>query len=753
MTRHSGWTVSPDLNSLADDGLSTLAGIAGAAAPDAFAPPVHDRDFGHTTETAAPAAASTQPAPTQLVFIEANVPDLQDLLNGLAPGAQAVLLNPDQEGVQQIAAYLASHNVSNLAGIDLVAHGADGEVALGTATLSTASLPTYQTQLAQIGAALAPGGAIQIYGCDVGEDAAGVAFLDQLSAATGGANIAAASHLVGDAAGGGSFDLNVNVGTVDVGTPFTSAALTSFKGELSLSTSPQLYFSTNDGNQVDSSTEFAVAGIAANGTAASGAPSTLAAAGGANSYFSFEGIALDAPLDRYFVGASGNANNGSGILLEGTITSGGAYLTNATPAIISDKGDSGSLIVGGLAFNPANNEVLFAQQGRIVNFSSSTASVITSGAFETGIWEFGANATPGAITPTLVVNAISNGHTLQGPTGLAVIPGTNIVIFGDSDSYSAWNGGKNSIDYGNVLGHQWGTLYTFSGSALDGVDGKGSNGAYLPSVAVDATSATGGTLFWTGFNAEGASGDLTQNYIIEASYTITGSGTAQAAAISNIETLYAGTAADYPTDIVLNPAAGLFYITDFNGGVFAGNMTYTSTNATPLVQVKNGASSLTPGSAQAEDLFLETLPTLTAAGTVTYNSGTAVAVDPSVTLLNTDGQAIYQAFVAITDFNTGDTLTAGSLAGGITQTFNTATGILTLTGTAASQANWTAALASITYTTTSGVTTARVIGWSANDGLVAGPTLTSDVTVASTGPTLVHQRDGDVQRRRRGGGP
>ena len=464
MTRHSGWTVSPDLNSLADDGLSTLAGIAGAAAPDAFAPPVHDRDFGHTAETAGPAAASTQPAPTQLVFIEANVPDLQDLLNGLAPGAQAVLLNPDQDGVQQIAGYLSSHNISNLAGIDLVAHGADGEVALGTATLSSASLPNYATQLAQIGAALAPGGAIQIYGCDVGEDAAGVAFLDQLSAATGGANIAAASHLVGDAAGGGSFDLNVNVGTVDVGAPFTSAALTSFKGELSLSTSPQLYFSTNDGNQVDSSTEFAVAGIAANGTAASGAPSTLAAAGGANSYFSFEGIALDAPLDRYFVGASGNANNGSGILLEGTITSGGAYLTNATPAILSDKGDSGSLIVGGLAFNPANNEVLFAQQGRNINFSSSTASVITSGAFETGIWEFGANAAPGAITPTLVVNAISNGHTLQGPTGLAVIPGTNIVIFGDSDSYSAWNGGKNSIDYGNVLGHQWG-LCTRSAAA------------------------------------------------------------------------------------------------------------------------------------------------------------------------------------------------------------------------------------------------------------------------------------------------
>ena len=75
---------------------------------------------------ATPALQLSAP-PAQIVFIEANVPDVQDLLRGLQPGVEAVLLDPGQDGVQQIAAYLTSHDIQGLAGIDVVAHGADGE--------------------------------------------------------------------------------------------------------------------------------------------------------------------------------------------------------------------------------------------------------------------------------------------------------------------------------------------------------------------------------------------------------------------------------------------------------------------------------------------------------------------------------------------------------------------------------------------------------------------------------------------------
>jgi hypothetical protein len=40
----------------------------------------------------------------QVVLIDVNVSDLQDLLDGLAPGVQAIVLAPSSDSAQQIAA-------------------------------------------------------------------------------------------------------------------------------------------------------------------------------------------------------------------------------------------------------------------------------------------------------------------------------------------------------------------------------------------------------------------------------------------------------------------------------------------------------------------------------------------------------------------------------------------------------------------------------------------------------------------------
>lgn len=169
----------------------------------------------------------TSMPPTQIVFIEANFSDAQDLQSGVQPGVEAVLLDLAQHGLQQIAAFLASHNIKGLAGVEIVAHGADGAIQLGAAMLCGATLADYQSSRAQIGVARAPGAALQFYCCEVGQDAAGAASLDPLSQATGGASTVVVSHLVGDAAGVGSFELKVIVGSID--------GLNVFRGELSLS--------------------------------------------------------------------------------------------------------------------------------------------------------------------------------------------------------------------------------------------------------------------------------------------------------------------------------------------------------------------------------------------------------------------------------------------------------------------------------------------------------------------------------------
>jgi hypothetical protein len=291
------------------DDETTGAGIAGAAGSGAF-----PDGLWNAGTVAAPmqeaALAAGVGSWRQIVFIEGNVPDAEALATGVAPGVLAVILDPNQDGLQQIAAFLTRHGVAGLQAIDIVAHGADGEVSLGTAMLSADTVSGYKSQLATIGSALQAGGDLQIYGCDVAQDAAGTAFLQQLSAATGGANVAAASHLVGSAAGGGSWTLDVNTGAIDASTPFTATAIGGFTGELALS--PDSLFaafdvgvSTRDNGVYNGFggnvriEKMTVTGAVASGTVdvRDGTQSGGATLSG---YEGLNGLVVDAPLGRYF---------------------------------------------------------------------------------------------------------------------------------------------------------------------------------------------------------------------------------------------------------------------------------------------------------------------------------------------------------------------------------------------------------------------------------------------------------------------
>ena len=78
---------------------------------------------------------------------------------------------------------------------------------LGTSTLNNASMATVTTQaeLSVIGQALKPGGEFLVYGSNVAAGSGGRAFMSTLSADTGGANVLAADHAVGDAGHGGAW--------------------------------------------------------------------------------------------------------------------------------------------------------------------------------------------------------------------------------------------------------------------------------------------------------------------------------------------------------------------------------------------------------------------------------------------------------------------------------------------------------------------------------------------------------------------
>ncbi len=142
----------------------------------------------------------------QIVFIDPTVQDYQSLIADIAPGTKVYLLDAQEDGLQQIADVMQSQ--TGVSAISIIAHGAEGEIRLGSTIVDQAVVSQSHAALATIGSALAPGGDILLYGCDTGEGTDGQALVDAI-AAESGANVGAASHLVGDVAAGDSWNLDV----------------------------------------------------------------------------------------------------------------------------------------------------------------------------------------------------------------------------------------------------------------------------------------------------------------------------------------------------------------------------------------------------------------------------------------------------------------------------------------------------------------------------------------------------------------
>jgi hypothetical protein len=170
-------------------------------------------------------------APRAIVFIDGTVPDIETLLAGLAPGIEAVMLDPTRDGLAQMAAHLAGR--TDLEAVHVVSHGRPGALSLGTATLSAESLAARADDLAALGAALGEDGDLRLYGCDVGQGAEGRAFVEALAEATG-ADVAASDDRTGAADLGGDWDLEVAQGAVESAGAFTAEATAGYGGVLSV---------------------------------------------------------------------------------------------------------------------------------------------------------------------------------------------------------------------------------------------------------------------------------------------------------------------------------------------------------------------------------------------------------------------------------------------------------------------------------------------------------------------------------------
>ena len=144
----------------------------------------------------------------QLVVIDRKVANYQSLIDQLGPSYRYLLLDAESDGVAQIAGYVTAN--PGFDAIHLISHGAPGQIAIGNASLSEATLGGYTAQLSQIGSSLNTGGDLLIYGCDVVQGIDGQQLITDLARLTR-LDVAASANKTG---GTGDWVLEAAVGPV-----------------------------------------------------------------------------------------------------------------------------------------------------------------------------------------------------------------------------------------------------------------------------------------------------------------------------------------------------------------------------------------------------------------------------------------------------------------------------------------------------------------------------------------------------------
>ena len=167
--------------------------------------------------------------PIRIAVIDTGLTGWETLAAGLEPDVEVVLIDPEKDGVLQIAAALEGR--SGIDAIHVVSHGSSGALYLGTSVLTTELLQHYATELTAIGAALAQDGDLLLYGCEVASGEAGRNFVAALAEATG-AEVAASVDRTGTSWLGGNWELELATGQIEAGLIATPGLQHTYDGVL-----------------------------------------------------------------------------------------------------------------------------------------------------------------------------------------------------------------------------------------------------------------------------------------------------------------------------------------------------------------------------------------------------------------------------------------------------------------------------------------------------------------------------------------
>jgi hypothetical protein len=713
-------------------------------------------------------------APQQVVFIDSNVPDIADLLGGLQPGEVAFVIDPGSDGVQQIANIIAANNLTNLSSISIVGHGAAGAIDLGSAVLNDGDLSGHASALAQIGAALAPGGDLQLFACSVASGTAGQQFIADLSSYVGGAPVAASTQDIGQTATGENWTLDAISAPVadpsgsgvaaapisrasltaaatavsEVSNPFTADAEAQFSGTLAVPTTELWIAATGGGDQnLIIHSDNTGTGTASNvGTLFT--PTSANNPSDVNLNDQIAGIdllQLDTQDGLYFIATQNNdISTAPGQILEGSLKNALANPT-ATPTYTTLFSTFAPGEITGIAVDPDNAELYFefGHNFEKVSYSGGTPTVLGSpsdGSFLDGV----ALDLPHHVAYFL--SGTSNTTTTTTKNGLPDRSDPNgnihyITVFTGSiyeTSTLTAASGANSVTISKLV-------------TIPNADGAPANGETV-GIAVDTVT---GRLFFTTKTVVGVGAaeggvfwiDPTDpTHTIHTVFRQSSSGTG----ILNTGTLLS---------IDVDDATGKYYVSVLGvhgegGAVYVGNLTDSGVQPTlfeTMPTFNTGGIEPAP-----QGFSIDNAPTLSITPTnptfteSTLNpassNNTPVGLVSAVSAGDTDNDKLVSATVSVGSFFAGDTLTFSNNHS-ITGSYNTSTGVLTFSGED-TLADYQAALASVKFTSTSdnptnfGADNSRTLSFTVNDGLLSSAPVSETVTVVGTNDPPVNHLPG-----------
>ena len=220
---------------VADQGAQAVEAAAAAtggkdtsAASDAAS--TRDNTAHEPAHQAAPATAPISQAPGnhEVVFVDSAVSDYQKLIAGLPAGVEVVVLDNGKDGFKQIADYLNGR--SDVTSVDIISHGDSGYVYLAGNAIWANQLASHGTDLARIGASLAPGGDIRFFACNTGAGSDGQMFVNEV-ARLSGADVGASADSTGNRAGE-DWELETVSGAVATGVGVQRGDLSAFNTSL-----------------------------------------------------------------------------------------------------------------------------------------------------------------------------------------------------------------------------------------------------------------------------------------------------------------------------------------------------------------------------------------------------------------------------------------------------------------------------------------------------------------------------------------